>query len=132
MIGFVGRDDAGRKVRVNFDGGRVVVMASGRVVAEGWPVVADGVWSWPGYTVRPDSRRTETALDWFEVDGERVDGGTLVADKAQAGLDGRLMLFPRTERVRGNVRRVSGLSVEGEPVEWLVSGDFGGCGCSGR
>lgn len=132
MIGFVGRDDAGRRVRVNLDGDRVRVMRSGAVVAEGWPVVAEGVWSWPGMTVRADSPRKETALDWHEVDGERAEGGTLVADKAQASVGERLVLFPRTARVRRGVQRLTGLSLSGEAVEWLVGGQFSGCGCGGR
>lgn len=132
MTGFVGRDDTGRRVRVNLEGDRVGVMASGRVVAEGWPVVAEGVWSWPGLDVRADSVSKSTALDWREVDGERTEGGTLVADKAQASLDGEVLLFPRAARVRRGIQTLSGLTLSGEPVTWTVAGDFGGCGCGGR
>lgn len=132
MASFVGRLPDRTRVRVNLHADVPQVVARAEVLAEGWPTLDGDLWTWDGLAVRPEVQVRRHDLDWSEVDGVRNEGAPLVIDKAVARLGEALMLFPVATRVRSGVRRLSGWTTDGGQVEWLVAGDFGGCGCSGR
>lgn len=134
MIGasFVARTTDGARVRVTAGEDGVRVLRGGASVAEGWPEVEAGEWEIDGVRFRAEGAAKTTELTWHQIgDGPQVDGGTLVADRAEARVGPALMLFPTSTRVRSNVRSLSGFAPDGAPVTWLVSGKFSGCGCSG-
>lgn len=120
------------------------VLSDGQVLAEGWPVVAEGGLVWDGWAATPTAVPANHPLVWADVGGERIEGGglALVGSRAVAELkvDGQTvagpLLWPQTTSVRGTGGKgltIVGYTAEGVEETWEVRQVKGsGCGCGGR